>query len=359
MLVLRILLLPFSFLYGLLMWIRNKCFDFGLFSSKSFDFPVIAVGNLTVGGTGKSPHVEYIVALLQSQYKLATLSRGYRRKTKGFQIADKFATANQIGDEPLQFHKKFKTLTVLVDEDRVHGVSACLAQFPEVEAIVLDDAFQHRSIIAGLNILLIDYSTIGEQQFMLPSGMLREWRRGRKRADIIVVSKSPEVFSPIEARRITAVLAPEPYQKVFYSYIKYLELKPFNEKAVELVEVEGLPSLAEFKVLLFSGIANNLGLKNHLGRVAKEVVSSEYSDHHHFSMADLVRIGNEFRQIIASKKIIITTEKDAMRLQEERLKLVLKEYPVFYLPIEVAFHGEKETFDEELLMYVRNNKRSN
>ena len=358
MLVLRILLLPISFLYGLIMWLRNKSYDLGIFSSQSFDFPVISVGNLTVGGTGKTPHVEYIVKLLQPHYATATLSRGYRRKTKGFHSANETATAETIGDEPLQFYKKFDALTVLVDEKRARGVEQCLSQFPEVEAIVLDDAFQHRSIVPGLNILLIDYSTIGEKQFMLPSGMLREWRRGRRRADLIVVSKSPEVFSPIEARRITAILEPEPYQKVFYSYVKYLDLVPFNKEAQRLIDESGLPQLSDFKVLLFSGIANNLGLKNYLGRISKEVVASEYADHHHFTMADLVRIGKEFRQLVSAKKLIVTTEKDAMRLQDERLSLVLEEYPVFYLPIEIAFHGENETFDDQLLTYVRNNKRS-
>lgn len=319
--------------------------------------PIISVGNISVGGTGKSPHVEYLIRLLKGDSEIATLSRGYKRSSKGYLLAVPGCSHRDIGDEPLQFFKKFPEVKVAVDEKRVRGVSRLMDDFPKLKSVILDDAFQHRWIVPGLNILLIRYSDIGDRQFMLPSGYLREGRRGRKRADVIIITKSPEIFSPIEARRITDVLAPLPYQKVFFSYIKYLAPKPFTQSAKLTVSKDDDFYLSEYKVLLVSGIQNSSSLRSYLEQKTKEVNVSEFNDHHNFSIADLLRIINEFNEIVGSKKIIITTEKDSMRLLDERLYPLIDDHPVFYLPIEVAIHHKENGFDTLVKDYVRRNKR--
>ena len=356
MLILKLLLLPFSFLYGLVTYVRNKLFDFGVLPSKSFDMPVISVGNITVGGTGKSPHVEYLIRLLSQKYQVATLSRGYKRSSKGYLLTSHAHSHHDVGDEPLQFYKKYPEIKVAVDEKRVHGIKKLLGDLPSLEVILLDDAYQHRWVIPGLNILLIRYLDIGDRQYMMPSGSLREWRRGRNRADVILVTRSPEIFSPIEARRITDVLAPKPYQKVFFSYVKYLDLKGFTTSADQLLEDRVLFNLKDYKVLLVSGIQNSVSLQAHLEQKASKLFVSDFSDHHNYSMADLLRIINEFEGILGAKKVIITTEKDAMRLSEKRLYPVIQDYPIFYLPIEIMIHQES-SFDDLIKEYVQRNKR--
>ncbi len=357
MIIVKLLLLPISFLYGIVTFLRNKLYDAGLLKSTSFDLPVISVGNITVGGTGKTPQIEYLVRLLQDSFQVVTLSRGYKRKTKGFRIAEDISSAQDIGDEPLQFSKKFPKISVAVDEKRVRGINNLLDVLPETEIVLLDDAFQHRSVVPGLNILLIRYSDIGERQYMMPSGFLREWRRGRDRADVIVVTKAPQVFSPIEARRITDVIKPFPYQKVYYSYVKYLEAKSFTDGAKLLLEDTGNLTLKDYKVLLVTGIAQTSSLKYYLEKNCKEVRCSEFADHHEYTMADLLRIINEFDEIVSTKKIIITTEKDSMRLRNERLFSILKNHPVFFMPIEVLIHHNEEGFDQIVNEYVQRNKR--
>ena len=358
MIIVRLLLLPISFLYGVVTFLRNKLYDTGLLKSTGFDLPVISVGNITVGGTGKTPQIEYLVRLLQDSFRVVTLSRGYKRKTKGFHLANNTSTFQDIGDEPLQFSNKFPKISVAVDEKRVMGINKILDVLPETEIILLDDAFQHRSVVPGLNILLIRYSDIGERQYMMPSGYLREWRRGRNRADIIVVTKAPPVFSPIEARRITDIIKPFPYQKVYYSYIKYLEAQPFTDGAKDfLLNVDNF-SLQDNKVLLVTGIAQTSSLKFYLEKNSKQVLCSEFGDHHEFTMADLLRIINEFDEILSPKKIIITTEKDSMRLRDERLYPIIKDLPIFFIPIEVLIHHNEDSFDLTVNKYVQRDKRS-
>lgn len=357
MFLIRVLLLPVSFLYGGVVFIRNKLFDFGVLSSKSFDMPVISVGNITVGGTGKSPHVEYLIRLLKQDKSVATLSRGYKRSSKGFLLTTDNHSHRDVGDEPLQFYKKYPEVKVAVDEKRVNGVATLMQDIPKLEVVLLDDAYQHRWIIPGLNILLIRYSDIGDRQFMMPSGYLREWRRGRNRADVIIVTKSPEVFSPIEARRITDLLGPKPYQKVFFSYIKYLKAKAFTPVAADILNKEECFSIGDFKVLLVSGIQNSSSLRVYLEQHTKDVKVSDFGDHHNYSIADLLRIINEYQEIIGTKKIIITTEKDSMRLLDERLFPIIQDYPVFYVPIEIVIHHQENGFDTLVNDYVRRNKR--
>tara|TARA_B100000795_G_C22805739_1_gene444774 strand:- start:3425 stop:4489 length:1065 start_codon:yes stop_codon:yes gene_type:complete len=354
MFILRILLLPFSFLYGVVTFIRNTLFNTGLLKSKSFDTFSISIGNITVGGTGKSPHVEYLIRLLKSSKKIATLSRGYRRESTGFILADNNSTYKDIGDEPMQFHSNFKDITVAVDGNRRRGISN-LEKEINPDIILLDDCFQHRWIKPSLNIILLDYSTIGDKQFMLPSGELREWKIGIKRADIIIVSKSPNIYSPIENRRITELINPNTHQKIFFSYIAYKEIVPFNNTAKQLFEKDDF-SIKNFKVNVLAGIAKVDHLTDHLQIISKDVILSEFNDHYAFKPADILGITNKFKEIISSDKILITTEKDTMRLKDERLFPLLEEFPVFYLPIEIKFHKTSEdalTFDQTILENVQ------
>lgn len=352
MILLRFLLIPISFLYGIITWFRNKLFDFGVLHQREYNIPLISLGNITVGGTGKTPHVEYLVRLLTDKFELATLSRGYGRKSKGFVLADNTSSYKDIGDEPLQFASKFENLKVAVDENRRNGIEKLQSQFPSLQAILLDDCFQHRYVKPGLNILLIDYHTVDERQFMLPSGMLREYKSGSKRADIIIVTKSPSIFSPIEKRRIDDLIQPKPHQKVYYSYIDYKNIIAFTPAAKKLLKDNPDFNISDYKTLVFAGIANITPLTDYLNDNAREVIVSQFVDHHEYNMADLIRIGKEYNEIILSKKIMITTEKDAMRLKSDYLYPVIAEYPLFYIPIEVSIHQQDREFDEKITSYV-------
>ena len=355
MFLLRVLLLPFAFLYGLITKIRNLLFDVGIFNSKEYQTKSISVGNITVGGTGKSPHIEYLINLLNEDFKLATLSRGYQRKTKGYLVANQKSTYAEIGDEPMQFHSKFNDVTVVVDENRQRGIEN-IEKDIQPDVILLDDCYQHRWVKPQLNILLLDYATIGKNQFMLPSGELREWKSGKKRAHLIVITKSPKLHSPIESRRISGLIKPLKTQNIFFSYIDYKNIKPFNYNAKDLLKNDF--ELKNFKTLVFAGIAKITPLIDYLKQESKEVIVNRFSDHHNFEPIDMVRITKQFNEIISSKKIVITTEKDAMRLKDQRLFPLLEDIPVFYLPIEIKFHkvGEEEiTFDQTILEYVQSN----
>lgn len=356
MFILRVLVLPFSFLYGIITFVRNKLFDLGILKSVIFNTKTISVGNITVGGTGKSPHIEYLIRLLQEDYKLATLSRGYLRKTKGFLLASDSSTYQDIGDEPMQFYTKFKNVTVAVDADRRNGITQIEQQIaPDV--ILLDDCYQHRWVKPGLNILLLDYSTIDTKQFMLPSGELREWKSGIKRADVIVITKSPPIHSPIEHRRIKEIVKPSRSQKTFFSYIDYEEVVPFNDAAKQLYNDENF-KMCNYKAIVFAGIAKMGPLIDQLKTTSKEVIVTKFNDHHSFTPVDIVRLTNKYNEVLSSEKVLITTEKDAMRLKDDRLYPLLEDYPVFYLPIQIKFHQNPEgesTFNETILEYVKKN----
>ena len=226
----RILLLPISFVYHIVLAIRHKLYDWHILKTTRFEKPVICVGNLKLGGTGKTPHTEYLIRLLKNDYRVATLSRGYGRKTKGFKLAESTSTYEDLGDEPLQYFKKFHDIQVAVDEDRVDGVTHLLRE-QGVEVVLLDDAFQHRSISAGLNILLTEYQRLYMDDYLFPTGTLRDVRSAAKRADIIVVSKAPKDLDESERQRIVGKLKPSKVQKVFFSYLEYAALQPLNETA--------------------------------------------------------------------------------------------------------------------------------
>ncbi len=351
---LRWLLLPFSLLYGLAVVIRNFLYDAGLFKSVKFTKPVISVGNLDVGGAGKSPMTEYLIRLLKDQHKVATLSRGYGRQTKGYltatatATATNIATATQLGDEPAQFKAKFPDITVAVCEKRVVGIKKLI---PDHDVILLDDAFQHRAVQPGLSILLFDYNRLSEPHLLLPAGNLREPFSGRWRAQIIVITKCPATLSDEETSMAAQKIEPLPYQKVFYSRIAYQPLTTIsNEPATISVD-------NETAVFLLTGIANPKPLMQYLKGFTSVIIHHNYPDHHPFTPKNIAKLAAEFSACTAQKKLVVTTEKDAQRLQQSWFNGVLPggdDLPVFVLPIKVEFLGDSgQDFDQLITDYVR------
>ena len=338
-------------LYGLIIFIRNKAYDFGILTSTKFKIPVITIGNLTTGGTGKTPHVEYLLNLLRSTCKLATLSRGYGRSTSGFLEVTETSTSLQVGDEPAQLKRKFKDVVVAVEENRVHGIIKIQNLFPQVNVVLMDDAFQHRAIQPGLSILLTEYNKPFYSDFMLPTGNLREFKWGYKRADIIVVTKTPELLPSIEKSSIIKKIDPEPHQQVYFSHIRYGELVPLNEVQHSSTSHPALHS--SHTIILLTGIANSTSLENYLKEKVKNIIPVKFNDHHEYSITELIKVRKVFQDLASANKIIITTEKDAMRLVKPELLEVLKGIPVFYIPIEIAFHDEnKAAFEKQILNFI-------
>ncbi len=351
MAAIRFFLFPFALLYGAIIIARNKCYDWGLLKSNSFNKPIIAVGNIHVGGTGKSPVIEYLVRLLKEEKKVAVLSRGYGRKSKGFLLATAESKSEDIGDEPLQYFTKFKNITVAVCESRVKGINEIV---DTNDLVLLDDAYQHRSVYPGINILLIDYQSVYKSDFMLPTGNLREPMWGKERANLVVVTKTPKIFSPMERRRIEAYLQLSEDQQLFCSYIKYEELVPITPN----FEVKSLSVITKkTEVVLLTGIANPLPLIDFLEPQSKRVSLIRYSDHYNYTVSDIERVQKIYNSIASENKILITTEKDVMRLRTPKLQEALALLPIYYLPIETVFHEkDKNIFDNIILNYVRTNK---
>lgn len=305
--LLRYLMWPSSLLYGLVLSIRNLFFDTGIFESTAYDIPVIAVGNLSVGGTGKTPQIEYFIRLLQNDYNIAVLSRGYKRKSEGFVLADESTTVAEIGDEPFQFFQKFNKIKVAVDADRRNGIEKIKELVPSVNLILLDDAFQHRKVKAGFYTLLTSYDNRYTKDFVLPTGDLRETRGGAKRADVIIVTKCPKL-SIEEQQEIISEIKPKEHQKVFFSAIAYDDYVTSAAKKIDLQE------LKQYEVLLVTGIAKPKPLKEYLSRNGIQFKDVEYPDHHDFTEQDVSKINSAFSNIENPQKIILTTEKDATRL---------------------------------------------
>lgn len=350
---LQILLLPFSCCYGIIMLVRNLLFDLGILHSEKFDLPVISVGNLCFGGTGKTPHIEYLIRLIGERVLIATLSRGYGRESTGFILASRRSNAKYIGDEPLQFVKKFHNIKVAVDEKRVRGIHKLMDKFPDLGLVLLDDAFQHRWVKPGISILLTDYHHLFTEDHVAPSGQLREFHSGARRADIIIVTKTPKVFSPITRRRILDDLKPRPSQQLFFSYILYGDLIPVNEEQ-DLAVLQKLSY-----ILLFTGIANDYPLQEEVRRKCTDLSILKFPDHHQYKMKDLETILERFEDLPTRKKIILTTEKDLMRLKNPEFSNFFKNLPLFYLPIEINFHEkDKQKFDKLILDYVGQNQRN-
>ena len=332
---LRLLLFPFSIVYGGIVMFRNWMFTNGWLKSTSYNFPVICVGNLSVGGTGKSPMIEYLIRLTKDTYKVATLSRGYKRKTTGFLVANAQTTASDIGDEPLQFYSKFgEEVIVAVEAERTVGIEALrnLPNSPEV--ILLDDAFQHRKVTAGFNILLTPYHDLYVNDFMLPAGNLREPVSGAKRAAIIVVTKCPQEVSESEMLQIEQKLRPKTYQNVFFTTISYA--KTIHTKTEKIA----LTSLKDEEFVLITGIANPKPLLQYLNDQGLLYSHLKFPDHHHFSESDIKTIKQK-----TGNKRILTTEKDFMRLQGSLESL-------YYLPITVSFLAEEDVFQTKVKTFI-------
>jgi len=321
-------LLPFSFIYGIVIRIRNWLFDKNYIPSAEFNFPIIGVGNLAVGGTGKTPMVEYLVRMLRNNYAVATLSRGYKRKTRGFGVANENTTALEIGDEPMQFHLKFPEITVAVGEERLVAIPQLLHDRPATEIIILDDAFQHRHVKAGLNILLTDYRNLYTRDLLMPAGDLRDSRKSANRAEIIIVTKCRHDIAEKERDLIVKELKPEKYQHVFFTQIIYTH--PYH-----LFSKNEYPLSNQEEVLLVCGIANPNPLKKYLNSQVQSYDMISYPDHHIFSIGDLEDIVRQFKRMPGSNKILLTTEKDGVRLQ--KFEKELKDLPIYVIPIQHAF----------------------
>ena len=341
----RIFLYPFALLYGCIVWLRNRLYDSGVFSSVTFSVPVITVGNLSTGGTGKTPHIEYLVRLLQYRYKVATMSRGYKRHTQGFLLAGPDASAIRLGDEPMQFHLNFPDLVVSVAEDRMTGIPLLLQNRPDVEVVLLDDAYQHRSVKAGLSILITDYSKPYYTDHVLPFGSLREGRKAAGRADVIIVSKCPDSFDAVAARAMVAAIQPLPHQQVFFSRISYGT--PYH------IFTKSPAALSGKNVVLVAGIAKPQPMIDFVTRQAASVHPLTYADHHYFVSADMEEINDAVKNWDVAEKVIVTTEKDAARLLLQRKYLEEWEVQVLVLPIEIQFlFGQGDFFDGTVNSFV-------
>ncbi len=337
------------------MFVRNKLFDWKILPSKSFDIPILSVGNLSVGGTGKTPHVEYLIRLLKKEQNIAVLSRGYLRKTRGFVLADEHTEVTDIGDEPKQFARKFADCKIAVDEKRVHGVNELLKKFPDLNAIIMDDAFQHRHIKLGLSILLTDFHRLYSDDFPLPSGKLREFRLGASRADIIIVTKSSSILSPIVRRGIVESIKPKAHQKLYFSYISHGKLTRLPGADYKISSIAKINTM-----LLVAGIVNTYPLEIHLKKQCEELEILQFPDHHNYSLKDIDRIIETFDNIVTKNKIIVTTEKDAMRFSKPELLNRIKSIPFFYVPIEIKLHAQdKEAFNSQILNYVKETSGNN
>ncbi|WP_440121177.1 tetraacyldisaccharide 4'-kinase [Tenacibaculum sp. Ill] len=342
--LLRFLLFPFAVLYDAITRIRNWFFNVGILKSTSFDIPVIAVGNLSVGGTGKSPQIEYLIRLLKDDYKIAVLSRGYKRKTEGFQLVNDTHTAEDVGDEPLQFYKKFKKdIIVAVDADRTNGIQQLLQNDNPPQVVLLDDAYQHRKVTASSYILLTKYNDLYVDDFLLPTGNLRESRRGAKRASVVVVTKCPENLSKSEQGKIVRKINPKAYQKVFFTTIAYDE----NIKGTD--DELAIADLQHKEILLITGIANPTPLLNFLKEKKVGFKHLNFPDHHNFTHQDIENIKKSFEGLPSQQKIILTTEKDYMRLEGKIDQLN-------YISIKSKFLSEEKVFNSLVLEEIK--KRS-
>ena len=331
MIILRYLLFPFAILYGWITSIRNFLYDKGILKSYSFDIPIIAVGNLSVGGTGKTPQIEYLIRLLSPNYKISTLSRGYKRKSKGYVLADATSTAESLGDEPFQMYQKFPSIKVAVDVDRKNGIENLIKLDDKPDVILLDDAFQHRKVKAGLYIMLSAYDDIFYDDFMLPTGNLRESRSGANRADIIVITKCPKELSIGEQERIKAKIKFE--VPIFFSFIDYDDNVYGKKETIRISEI------IDKDKLIIAGIAKPEPFFNFIKRENDSIMI--FSDHHNFSENDINTIREK-----SNGKIIITTEKDYVRLKTQNLN------NLYYLPIKSSILINEQTFNSLVTEYL-------
>jgi tetraacyldisaccharide 4'-kinase len=351
---------PLSWFYGIGVKFRNMLFDTGILKSHAYSTPVISVGNITVGGTGKTPHVEYLIRLLKDKMNVAMLSRGYKRKTKGFVLANNNSCCSDIGDEPYQIHHKFPDITVAVDKKRTRGIEKLTGgeAGKDIDAIILDDAFQHRYVKPGINILLVDYHRLIIYDELLPSGRLREPVKSKDRADIVIVTKCPEDLKPMEFRVLTKAMNLYAYQQLYFSTHAYERLQPLFPKQAAAIGDGSLDTLKDTNVLLLTGIASPEQVQNDLQSRTASLQLLAFGDHHDFKAKDISRI-NEAFSALSSPRLIITTEKDASRLKEvDGLSDEVKKH-LFALPIRIKFLlDQEEQFNQSIIGYVRKNSRN-
>lgn len=348
-------LLPFSWLYGFVVYIRNKFFDWGLLKHEEFEVPVICIGNITVGGTGKTPHTEYLIRLLSKQYRVAVLSRGYKRRSKGFVLATDSSTSAVIGDESFQIKKKYPDTIVAVDADRRRGIRKLLALENPPEIILLDDAFQHRYVKPSYTIILSDYNRPVYEDRLLPAGRLREPFSSMRNANMIIVTKCPDDLQPIDFRIISHDINVFPYQGLYFTSFTYKNIEPVFSGANHS---DSLTALRNRHILLVTGIASPKALLKELSKYTEKIDTLTYPDHHNFGSKDIKHITNTFRSIKSEDKLILVTEKDAARLVSRKdIDEDLKQR-LFYIPIEVTFVGEAQDFDEKIYKHVRENIRN-
>ena len=347
----NILLLPIAFLYQMILTVRHKLYDWHLLKTRRYDRPVICVGNLSLGGTGKTPHVEYLIEAMSEQYRVCVVSRGYGRKTKGFLLGNASCCAETIGDEPMQYVSKFDDLLVAVDENRNRAIERMGTMNRPPDVYLLDDAFQHRSVTAGLNILLTTYDKLYCDDLLVPAGTLRDVRSAARRADIIVVSKSPKDLDEEQQAAVINKLKPLSHQKVFFSFLEHKPLEPLNEAASKYESDETEDAL------LFCGIAWPKPLKDELGKRHKHLETIVFSDHHSYTENDIKRVIKKFEQLPCERKIIVTTEKDYARINNSPYICKFESVPLFVAPIKVRFY-EEEKFNEAILSYVRKNHQN-
>ncbi len=353
-----ILLYPLSLIYGLVMWIRNRLFDFGFLPSQEFPIPIINVGNITVGGTGKTPHVEYLINFLRTNYKICVVSRGYKRSTTGIYEVKRDSSFLEVGDEPKQIKQKYPDVCVIVSESRVKAIKKILSgqigNQPDV--IILDDAYQHRWVKPGFSILLIDFHRPIYDDSLLPYGRLRESEAEKMRADMVIVTKTPKKVNPIDRRIVSKNLSLYPHQTLLYSAIQYGNLKAVFPE-IGLLTFDFCKK-NKFTAVLVTGIANPVPLKEFLGDIFVEVEHVKFPDHHNFTSRDLHRILSVYDKIESSNKIVVTTEKDAVRLQELMIDEKITQLPIFYVPVEVHFLDDtQEVFEKKIVSYISKDRR--
>lgn len=352
----KILLFPLSILYGIIVGVRNTLFSLSILKEKRYQVPIISIGNITVGGTGKTPHTELLIQELRSRYHVAVLSRGYKRKSRGFQEVLVTSTAQECGDEPIQMKLKFPEITVVVDKNRRHAIDLLLKRKENrPDVILLDDAYQHRYVKPGINILLIDNNRVITKDHILPLGRLRESVSEKERADVVVVTKCPSNMKPIDFRLMSKELELKPYQRLFFTRFEYCKFKPAFMDSMP--DFEAREPSKDSSVLLVTGIASPQPLINYLGEQVKEIIPLAFPDHHNFTAKDFKKIDAKFQSIDSENKVIITTEKDVTRFRDnENISSIVKSNTL-YIPIEICFLGKKKhLFVDHIIRYIDENR---
>ena len=339
-------------MYAIITKLRGLLFDTGIIKSSEFDIPIINVGNLAVGGSGKTPHIEYIIELLRNDYNIATLSRGYGRKTKGFREVETSSTAQESGDEPLQIKLKYPEIKVFVGKDRVEAVTKLLFAEPHIDVILLDDAYQHRAIKAGLNILLTDYEKIFTRDKSMPRGRLREYPAAANRADLVIVSKCPKLIPSSKQEELSKELSAHTNSPILFSRIEHKNLIPYNTGGKTIGNEDNL--------LIISGIANPKPMIEYISEKYpnSKIEHLEFRDHYNFTNKDILSFTEKFNTFAGSNNIIIISEKDSVRIKSISRDTEFEKLPIFVLPIGISFIGGNNKFNTIITDYVRENSRN-